>query len=89
MKAGDLVPDGLIMDIMEKHLRELDCAKGFLLDGFPRTIPQARALKTMLAGLGIQLEAVANIDVPREEILNRLMTRRTRVNPQCQAIYNI
>lgn len=89
MKAGDLVPDELIMDIMEKRLREPDCARGFLLDGFPRTIPQAAALKNMLANLGVQLDVVANIDVPRVEILNRLTTRRTCVNSQCQAIYNI
>lgn len=89
MKAGDLVPDDLILGIMEKRLQEPDCAKGFLLDGFPRTIPQAEALTTMLARLGVQLDVVANIEVPREEILNRLTTRRTCVNPQCQAIYNV
>lgn len=89
MKAGDLVPDQLIMDIMEKRLQEPDCAKGFLLDGFPRTIPQAEALKTLLAKLGITLDVVANIEVPREEILNRLTTRRTCTNAQCQAIYNV
>ncbi len=89
MKAGDLVPDDLIMGIMETRLQEPDCAKGFLLDGFPRTIPQAEALKVVLAKLGIQLDAVANIEVPRQEILNRLTTRRTCVNPQCQAIYNV
>ncbi|HRY14361.1 MAG: adenylate kinase [Candidatus Competibacteraceae bacterium] len=89
MKAGDLVPDALIMGIMETRLQEPDCAKGFLLDGFPRTIPQAEALKTLLNKLGIQLDVVANIEVPREEILNRLTTRRTCVNPQCQAIYNV
>ena len=89
MKAGDLVPDDLIMGIMETRLQEPDCAKGFLLDGFPRTIPQAEALKTLLAKLNIKLDVVANIEVPRQEILNRLTTRRTCVNPQCQAIYNV
>ncbi|MCB1778255.1 MAG: nucleoside monophosphate kinase, partial [Candidatus Competibacteraceae bacterium] len=89
MKAGDLVPDALIMGIMETRLQEPDCAKGFLLDGFPRTIPQAEALKALLNKLGIQLDVVVNIEVPREEILNRLTTRRTCVNPQCQAIYNV
>ncbi len=89
MKAGDLVPDELIMDIMETRLQESDCAKGFLLDGFPRTIPQAEALKALLAKLSIKLDVVANIEVPRQEILNRLTTRRTCVNPKCQAIYNI
>ncbi len=89
MKAGDLVPDELIMDIMEKRLQEPDCEKGFLLDGFPRTIPQAEALKKLLDKLGIELDLVVNIDVPREVILDRLTTRRTCSNPECQAIYNV
>ena len=89
MKAGDLVPDDLIMGIMETRLQEPDCARGFLLDGFPRTIPQAEALKALLAKLGIKLDVVANIEVPRQEILNRLTTRRTCVNTECQAIYNV
>ncbi len=89
MKRGDLVPDELIMGIMEKRLQEPDCAKGFLLDGFPRTIPQAEALKELLARLDIKLDMVVNIDVPREVILDRLTTRRTCSNPECQAIYNV
>ncbi len=89
MKRGDLVPDELIMGIMEKRLQEPDCAKGFLLDGFPRTIPQAEALKELLARLGITLDKAVNIDVPREVILDRLCTRRTCENPDCQAIYNV
>ncbi len=89
MKAGDLVPDELIMGIMEKRLQEPDCEKGFLLDGFPRTIPQAEALKKLLDKLGIELDLVVNIDVPREVILDRLTTRRTCSNPECQAIYNV
>ncbi len=89
MKRGDLVPDDLIMGIMEKRLQEPDCEKGFLLDGFPRTIPQAEALKELLARLGITLDMVVNIDVPREVILDRLTTRRTCSNPECQAIYNV
>jgi adenylate kinase len=56
MKRGDLVPDSLIMGIMEKRLQEPDCQKGFLLDGFPRTIPQAEALKALLAKLNISLD---------------------------------
>lgn len=89
MKRGDLVPDSLIMGIMEKRLQEPDCARGFLLDGFPRTIPQAEALKELLARLGIELDMAVNIDVPREVILDRLCTRRTCENPKCQAIYNV
>lgn len=87
MKAGDLVPDELIMGIMEQRLQEPDCQQGFLLDGFPRTIPQAEALKGLLAKLGIELDAAVNIDVPRDVILDRLTTRRTCVD--CGAIYNV
>lgn len=89
MKRGDLVPDELIMGIMESRLQEPDCAKGFLLDGFPRTIPQAEALKALLARLGIRLDAAVNLDVPREVILDRLTTRRTCSNSKCQEIYNV
>jgi len=89
MKRGDLVPDSLIMGIMEKRLQEPDCQKGFLLDGFPRTIPQAEALKELLAKLEIKLDMAVNIDVPRDVILDRLTTRRTCSNSECQAIYNV
>lgn len=89
MKAGDLVPDSLIMDMMEKRLQEDDCKKGFLLDGFPRTIPQAEALDKLLDKLGIELDMVINIDVPRDVIFDRLCTRRTCSNPDCQEIYNV
>lgn len=89
MKAGDLVPDSLIMGIMETRLQEPDCANGFLLDGFPRTIPQAEALKELLAKIGVELDMAVNIDVPRDVILDRLTTRRTCSNTDCQAIYNV
>jgi adenylate kinase len=89
MKRGDLVPDSLIMGIMEKRLQEPDCRNGFLLDGFPRTIPQAEALHDLLAKLNISLDLAVNIDVPRDVILDRLCTRRTCENAKCQAIYNV
>jgi adenylate kinase len=89
MDRGDLVPDELIMGIMEKRLQDPDCKKGFLLDGFPRTIPQAEDLKKLLVKLGIKLDMAVNIDVPRNVILDRLSTRRTCSNPKCQAIYNV
>lgn len=89
MKAGDLVPDDLIMGIMEARLQEPDCEKGFLLDGFPRTIPQAEALKTLLDRIGVKLDMAVNLDVPRDVILDRLTTRRTCSNSACQAIYNV
>jgi len=89
MDRGDLVPDSLIMGIMEGRLQEADCQNGFLLDGFPRTIPQAEALKALLTKLNIKLDMVVDIDVPREVILDRLCTRRTCENSACQAIYNV
>ncbi len=89
MSRGDLVPDSLIMGIMEQRLQEDDCKKGYLLDGFPRTIPQAEELKTLMAKIGEKLDMVVNIDVPRDVILDRLTTRRTCSNADCQAIYNV
>jgi len=88
MDAGDLVPDALIMGIMGERLQEDDCKAGFLLDGFPRTIPQAEELKTLLTDLGITLDMAVSLDVPRDVILDRLTTRRTCENSECQAIYN-
>ena len=89
MDRGDLVPDSLIMRIMESRLQEPDCEKGFLLDGFPRTIRQAEELRELLKKLGIALDMVINLDVPRDVILDRLTTRRTCSNPSCQEIYNV
>jgi len=89
MDRGDLVPDSLIMEIMEVRLQEKDCRKGFILDGFPRTIPQAEALKKLMGKLNISLNFVVNLEVPRDVILDRLTTRRTCSNAECQEIYNI
>ena len=89
MDRGDLVPDSLIMQIMEARLQEPDCQNGFILDGFPRTIPQAEELKKLLAKLKIRMDFVANLDVPRNVILDRLTTRRTCSNSACQEIYNV
>ena len=89
MDRGDLVPDSLIMRIMEERLQEDDCQKGFILDGFPRTIPQAEELKELLEKLNISLDMVINLEVPKAVILDRLTTRRTCSNPDCQEIYNI
>jgi adenylate kinase len=89
MDRGDLVPDSLIMQIMEVRLQEPDCRKGFILDGFPRTIPQAEELKKLLVKLKVKMDFVANLDVPRDVILDRLTTRRTCSNSSCQEIYNV
>ena len=87
MDAGDLVSDDLIMGIMGERLKEDDCKSGYLLDGFPRTIPQAEALKVLLADMGEELDAVVDIAVPRDVILDRLTTRRTCTS--CGEIYNV
>jgi adenylate kinase len=87
MKAGELVSDDLIMGIMKERLQEDDCKSGYLLDGFPRTIPQAEALKVLLAEIGDSLDGAVNLNVPRDVILDRLTTRRTCVD--CGAIYNV
>jgi adenylate kinase len=89
MDRGDLVPDALIMQIMEVRLQQPDCLKGFILDGFPRTIPQAEALKKLLDKVQVGLDFVVNLEVPRDVILDRLTTRRTCSNSGCQEIYNI
>jgi len=89
MDRGDLVPDALIMGIMEQRLQEPDCKKGFLLDGFPRTISQADSLDALMKRINVKLDLVASIEVPRDVILDRLTTRRTCSNAACQEIYNI
>jgi adenylate kinase len=89
MERGDLVPDSIIMEIMEVRLQVPDCKNGFILDGFPRTIAQAQELKIILERLHIHLDFVVNLEVPVDVILERLETRRTCSNPSCQEIYNI
>ena len=87
MKAGNLVSDELIMGIMEQRLKQDDCQAGYLLDGFPRTIPQAQALKVLLDRMGEKLDAALELDIPRDVIIDRLTTRRTCT--QCGEIYNV
>ena len=76
MDAGDLVPDSLIIDLMDERLREPDCEKGFILDGFPRTTAQAVALDDMLARLERPLDGALLVDVAAEVIIKRLTERR-------------
>ena len=87
---GALVPDELIVDILKSRLQEEDCkAKGFLLDGFPRTISQAEALEDFLNDAGVSIDKVINIHVPDEEIMARALNRRTCENGECKEIYNL
>jgi adenylate kinase len=75
MDAGKLVPDSVIIGLVKERIKEADCQKGFLFDGFPRTIPQADAMKE--AGVGI--DAVVDVDVPDAEIIKRMSGRRVHL----------
>lgn len=84
---GQLVPDELILDVIADRLAQADTARGFLLDGFPRTVPQAVELGTMLAKSGKALTAVLVLDAPVEELVDRISKRRTCQS--CGASYHI
>jgi adenylate kinase len=79
MKAGDLVPDALIVAMVRERLGEEDARDGFILDGFPRTIEQAEALGKQLSALGRRVTAALLVDVPDEEVVRRLSGRRVCV----------
>lgn len=75
LDAGSFVPDEMIVEMVSRRIEEDDCKNGFILDGFPRTIPQAEVLEKMLAGKGIILDAVIEIQVPDEIIMERILGR--------------
>jgi adenylate kinase len=77
MSAGKLVPDEVVIGLVEERLQQDDAQKGFILDGFPRTVPQAEALAALLERRGSPLDHVLQIDVPRELLLERATLRRT------------
>lgn len=87
MASGAYVPDELVIGIVEERLKEPDCAQGFVLDGFPRTIPQAEALDRMLAKLGKKLDAVVSLEVPHEKLVERGSGRRSC--PTCGSVYHV
>jgi adenylate kinase len=77
MSAGKLVPDSVVIGLVEERVAEPDGARGFILDGFPRTVPQAEALGALLDSRGTPLDAVVQIDVQRELLMERATLRRT------------
>jgi len=87
MDQGELVPDEVTIGIVEDRLKKDDCAKGFLLDGFPRTIAQAEALQTLLSNLEKTIDHVLHINVPEEKLVERLTGRR--ICPTCGATYHV
>jgi len=87
MDAGDLVPDDLILKMVKGRLGQKDCAKGFILDGFPRTIPQAEGLGTLLKDLSKKLDGVVSIEVDDEELVKRLTARW--ISQSTGKIYNM
>jgi adenylate kinase len=87
MDAGAYVPDEIVIGIVEERLKEPDCANGFVLDGFPRTTPQAEALERMLAKLGKKLDAVVSLEVPHAKLIERGSGRRSC--PTCGSVYHV
>ena len=87
MDEGKLVPDSTIIGIIRDRLAEEDCKDGFILDGFPRTIPQAEALEELMKEMGISLDKVISLNVPDELIVDRITGRR--VCPKCGASFHV
>jgi len=87
MDQGSLVPDAVVIGLVREKLADPSCANGFVLDGFPRTIPQAEALGTVLTSKGIALDRIVNFQVSREDVVRRLSGRRSC--PKCQATFHV
>jgi len=87
MDSGGLVPDEVVIGIVKERLAEADCGKGFILDGFPRTIPQAQALDRVVKELGKEIRFVLSLEVDPNELMERLCGRRTCTG--CGAMYHV
>lgn len=87
MDAGKLVPDELTIDLLMDRISRPDCAKGYVLDGFPRTIPQAESLEAALEKRGEKIDYAINVEVPDENIIHRMSGRRACLN--CGATYHV
>jgi adenylate kinase len=87
MDKGELVPDKVVLGLVEERLRKDDCKKGYILDGFPRNTAQAEALDGILNDLGMPLTAALSVDVPKDDLMKRLTGRRTC--RKCGQMYNV
>jgi len=87
MDAGELVPDRIIIDMIKEELKKSELQGGYILDGFPRTVPQAIALDKLLYDMGQQLDTVLVLEVPNQELVSRLSARRTCRS--CQKTYHL
>jgi adenylate kinase len=87
MERGELVPDKIVLGLVEERVKQDDCKKGFILDGFPRNTAQAEALDKLLNDLKMPLTSALSVDVPKEDLMKRLTGRRTCKG--CQQMYNI
>ena len=87
MDAGKLVPDAVVIEIIRERLKEPDCQRGYIMDGFPRNIAQAEALGKMLHEAGSAIQQVLNFQLDDEELMRRLSGRRSC--PYCQTVYNL
>lgn len=89
ISRGELVPDDITVPMVEDRLTWEDAKNGVILDGFPRTIEQAEKLDEMLSKSGKKVDLVLNLVTPREELIDRMLTRRVCTNPDCKTTYNI
>jgi adenylate kinase len=87
MDKGELVPDSVVLGMVEERLKQDDCKKGYILDGFPRNTAQAEALDKMLSSLNMSLTAAVSVDVPFDDLMKRLTGRRTC--KACGQMYNV
>lgn len=87
MDKGELVPDKVVIGLIEDRLKQPDCKKGFILDGFPRNTAQAETLDAMLKKLNMPLDSALSVDVPKDDLMKRLTGRRTCKG--CQQMYNL
>ena len=89
ISKGQLVPDEITVPMVIDRLAQDDCKNGAILDGFPRTVEQAKKLDEILAQKGKKVDMVINLTTPRDEIIERILNRRVCSNPECKATYNL